>query len=108
MKSLQEKVYDYIKENPNTSYQEIEEALQMKSAARVYVFRLRQRGVLKGDLENGFEIVDEYNPEKEPTMKKDIYLEMIEIYLEDFREADSFNERLKVGKEIRLLLDQIR
>lgn len=41
------------------------------------------------------------------SMKAEVYSEMIETYLGDFREQTTFADRLAVGREIRLLLDKM-
>ena len=45
------------------------------------------------------EVVD--TPE---TFKAQIYREMLEVYMEDFRTQDTFKDRLLVGQEIRMIL----
>lgn len=41
-------------------------------------------------------------------LRLEVVLEMLEYYREDFRGQETFAERMKVGREIRLLLDMIR
>ena len=38
------------------------------------------------------------------TFKAQIYREMLEVYMEDFRTQDTFKDRLLVGQEIRMIL----
>lgn len=38
------------------------------------------------------------------TLKAQIYREMLEVYMEDFRAQDTFKDRLLVGQEIRMIL----
>ena len=45
------------------------------------------------------EVVD--TPE---TFEAQIYREMLEVYMEDFRTQDTFKDRLLVGQEIRMIL----
>ena len=45
------------------------------------------------------EVVD--TPE---TFKAQIYREMLEVHMEDFRTQDTFKDRLLVGQEIRMIL----
>ena len=45
------------------------------------------------------EVVD--TPE---AFKAQIYREMLEVYMEDFRTQDTFKDRLLVGQEIRMIL----
>ena len=106
MKSIQEQVYDYICENPQATYGEIEETLGLKSDARVHIWRLKKKGVIQGENGKGYEIIEPFIPFVR-AQNKDVYLEMIEIYMEDFRESENFSERVTIGKEIRLLLDKV-
>ncbi len=39
--------------------------------------------------------------------KAEIYAEMVEAYLGDFRQQTTFDDRLRVGREIRLLLEKV-
>ena len=38
------------------------------------------------------------------TLKSQIYREMLEVYMDDFRKQDTFRDRLLVGQEIRMIL----
>ena len=44
---------------------------------------------------------------KPQTLKMEYYNEMIEMYMLDFRNADTFNDRVKVGRELRLLIERL-
>ena len=39
--------------------------------------------------------------------KADVYYEMVDAYMEDFRQQSTFNDRRAVGREIRLILDKL-
>lgn len=39
--------------------------------------------------------------------KVEVYHEMIETYMDDFRQQSTFNDRLSVGREIRRLLEKL-
>lgn len=39
--------------------------------------------------------------------KADVYYEMVDAYMEDFRQQSTFNDRLAVGREIRLILEKL-
>lgn len=41
------------------------------------------------------------------TFKAQIYREMLEVYMEDFRTQDTFKDRLLVGQEIRMILKYV-
>lgn len=107
MKSIQEKIFDYLKENPKADYDQITSDLDLKSRPNVHIHRLKKKGILEGG-PGDFKVTGEYDLKKDENNKENVLLEMIEYYLEDFREATDFDERLRIGREIRLLLDQVR
>lgn len=41
------------------------------------------------------------------SFKADVYYEMVDAYMEDFRQQSTFNDRLAVGREIRLILEKL-
>ena len=41
------------------------------------------------------------------SFKADVYYEMVDAYMEDFRRQSTFNDRLAVGREIRLILEKL-
>ena len=45
--------------------------------------------------------------EKPKSFKAAIYREMLEVYMDDFRNQDTFKDRLQVGQEIRMILKAI-
>ena len=106
-----ERLYDYLKEYPKATNTEISDALGISyGAAKNYVYRLKGKGLI----EIGYEgttrvctIAKEYpvsSARKPRTYKQEVYVELVEGYREDFRECASFEERLKVGREIRIIL----
>ena len=106
-----ERLYDYLKEYPKATYVEISDALGISyGAARNYVHRLKDKGLIKVGYEGTarvYSITKEYpvsKARKPKTYKQEVYVELVEGYREDFRECASFEERLKVGREIRIIL----
>lgn len=115
-KSDIELVYDYLIDNPTSTNREIEINLELsEGVAKTYISRLVDRGFIEKTInENGkrkIKIIQEFEDrrvyKKKLSTKFQYYQEMIDIYMEDFREADTFNDRLRVGREIRLLVEKI-
>ncbi|MFL8968922.1 helix-turn-helix domain-containing protein [Helcococcus kunzii] len=117
MKSNKEKVYDLLVDNQTLSNEEIEETLELpKGTARKYISRLKDCGFIEYEIKDGIrnvKILEEYrdrrftknNVTESPKFK--YYEEMLEIYMEDFRNCDNFQTRVKVGQEIRLLIKEM-
>lgn len=111
MKSNCELVFDLINENQNISNEEINEKLKIQEA-KVYVSKLISRGFIEYDSSGNsrFNILAPYVDRrfaKPKTLKMEYYNEMIEIYMSDFRNADTFSDRVKVGRELRLLIERL-
>lgn len=117
MKSNKEKVYDLLVDNPTLSNEEIEEILGItKSTAKIYISRLKACGFIEYEIKDGkrnIKILEEYrdrrltNTTVAQSSKFIYYEEMLEIYMEDFRNCDNFQTRVKVGQEIRLLIKEM-
>lgn len=106
-----ERLYDYLKDCPKATNVEISDALGISyGAAKAYVHRLKDKGLIEVGYEGTSRvcrIAKEYpvsNIRKPKTYKQEVYVEMVEGYREDFRECVTFEERLKVGREIRIIL----
>ncbi len=71
--------------------------------------KLRRKGYIALDYEGKVTLLKPYREDiEEPTtVKSEIYREMLEIYMDDFREQATFKDRLAVGQEIRLILKMI-
>lgn len=106
-----EKVYDYLIDNPRASNREISDDLRLDyNVIKSYVSRLKNKGLVgihyDGKTRVG-EIAKEYPvsyARKPKSYKHEVYIELVESYREDFRECVTFDERLKVGREIRIIL----
>lgn len=117
MKSNKERVYELLAQNPNIINSEIDRILELKDGlSRVYISRLRQGGFIDYEIKDGIrtvKILEEYtdkrliesNTIQSPKFR--YYEEMLEIYMEDFRNCDNFQTRVKVGQEIRLLIKEM-
>ena len=103
-----EALYNLYSERPNVTAAEAAGILSI-SQDSVYVYnqRLQDKGMIK--LSNGpVEILKPYRVEApSQTYKAEIYREMIDSYLDDFRAQTTFADRLSVGREIRLLLERM-
>lgn len=109
MKSSKEVIFDEILKNPSITNKEIEKLTGFnENLVKVNVHRLKKLGMIDCKDENGkreFIILDSFlNNQNE---KKALYEDMIDIYMNDFINASTFEDRLKVGREIRLLIEKL-
>lgn len=106
-----ERLYDYLADNPRATNRDIANDLGINyDVVRVYVNRLKVKGLIEIKFEGTTrvcEIVKEYPTSisrKPKTYKQEVYYELVEGYRRDFRDCVTFDERLKVGREIRIIL----
>ena len=71
--------------------------------------RLNARGLIDYVFGKPVTILKPYREdvEKPESFKAAIYREMLEVYMDDFRNQDTFKDRLQVGQEIRMILKAI-
>ena len=71
--------------------------------------RLKARGLIDYEFGKSVTILKPYREdvEKPESFKAAIYREMLEVYMDDFRNQDTFKDRLQVGQEIRMILKVI-
>lgn len=71
--------------------------------------RLKARGLIDYEFGKSVTILKPYREdvEKPESFKAAIYREMLEVYMDDFRNQDTFKDRLRVGQEIRMILKVI-
>lgn len=107
----QERVYDYLTDNPKATNGEISDNLMIDyDTVKSNIWKLKNKGLIEVRFEGATricEIVKEYPisiPRKPKTYKQEVYTELVEGYRQDFRECVTFDERLKVGREIRIIL----
>lgn len=104
--TLKEKMFEYLRENPKVSYKELEENAGIPyDVAKTYMCRAKQKGEIKELEDGGYEVIKE-PPVEKSSYKKEIVMEMIEIYREDFKNATP-TERVGIGKEITKLLEKL-
>lgn len=106
-----ERVYDYLADNPSATNRDVADDLDINyDVVKAYINRLKVKGLIEVKFEGTTrvcEIVKEYPtsmPRKPKTYKQEVYYELVEGYRQDFRECMTFDERLKVGREIRIIL----
>lgn len=108
-----EKFYNYLVENPKATNPEICKALDLDNqVCKTYLNRLKVKGLIDTEYEGSMrkiQILKDYPiPKVRPkTFKQAIFTEMVEIYADDFKMCETFEERLKVGREIRILLTNL-
>lgn len=68
--------------------------------------KLKIRGFIDYSFSSPVKILKPYREvvDAPETLKAQIYREMLEVYMEDFRAQDTFKYRLLVGQEIRMIL----
>ena len=68
--------------------------------------KLKMRGFIDYTFGSPVKILKPYREivDTPKTFKAQIYCEMLEVYMEDFRTQDTFKDRLLVGQEIRMIL----
>lgn len=111
MKTKQEQLYDLLRGDPHISNNEAAELLNISpGCARATKHKLAKKGLIKIVSPQEVEILEPY-PENEPAgttlLKMEIYTEMVQTYMDDFREQTTFQDRLTVGREIRRVLDHM-
>lgn len=104
--TLYNKVYQYVKENPTSDNKEI--ALNLNTNTQtisVYLTRLEQRGKISILNIEGKRFISTFKEHGD--YKKEILETMLDNYIEDFEEANSYTERLEIGKMILRLWEKI-
>lgn len=108
--TLLEKLVEYVDNNPFADDDELANALNStKKVIRIYLKRLENREVLKIDEVDGKRVIKVLEiPEIKPQeFKRGVYEMMIDRYLEDFKETDSFQERIKIRNIIVKILEKM-
>lgn len=106
----QEKLYNVYKDMGVSSNEEVMALLEWSNdKVRNMKRKLKMNGFIDYDYGKDVEILKPYREEVDTpvTFKGEIYREMLEVYMEDFRNQDTFKDRLSVGQEIRMILKHI-
>lgn len=107
----QERIYGYLTDNPKATNGEISDSLMIDyDTVKSNIWKLKNKGLIEIHYEGKAricEIAKDYPvtyARKPKTYKQEVYTELVEGYRQDFRECVTFDERLKVGREIRIIL----
>lgn len=98
-------------ENPTCTNAEACELLDVDSQMlRTMKNRLKNQGYIHVEDDGEVTVLKPYTrsaPTTPNSFKADVYYEMVDAYMEDFRRQSTFNDRLAVGREIRLILEKL-
>lgn len=106
----QEKLYNVYKDMGASSNEDVMDLLGWSSdKVRNMKRKLKVNGFINYEYGTDVEILKPYREDVEipVTFKGEIYREMLEVYMDDFRSQDTFKDRLLVGQEIRMILKHI-
>ena len=105
-----EKLYNIYNEFGGVTNEEVMDLLEWSNdKVRNMKRKLKVKGYIDYDYGKDVEILKPYHEEVDNpvTFKGEIYREMLEVYMDDFRSQDTFKDRLLVGQEIRMILKHI-
>ena len=108
--TLLDKLVEYVDNNPFADDDELANALNTtKKIIRIYLKRLENKESIKIDDADGKRVIKVLEiPEIKPQeFKRGVYEMMIDRYLEDFKETDSYQERIKIGNIIIKILERL-
>lgn len=115
MDTLYERLYYYLEEHPNATNSEICDGLKAtQGVVKAYVSRLKNKGLISVDYVDGkrnITILREFpqvQKMRNISYKQEVYIDMIEVFREDFKEVSSFDERLKIAREINIMLRDLK
>lgn len=102
------RVYNVLAEHPTYTSAEVSAHMGDISAevVRQYRSRLYKQGVIDFDDDHSVIILKPFKA-IDKGIKQQVYEEMIDTYMDDFRAQNTFADRLAVGREIRLILDKM-
>lgn len=101
-----EEVLEYVRSNTFATNKEISEDLNIsEGVVKTYLNRLKNKGYLeKAGTE--YKVLKEM-PVNKSSYKQEIIKEMLEVYMDDFREIKVINEKIRVGELIIRLVDKL-
>lgn len=109
-----DKVYEALLDNPRATNQELaNESGAAPSSIRIQLKRLEERGIIKISHDEGgryVTILSEFyhkKPNESSTLKKEYYKEMVEECIAMLRECDTVNDKLKIVRELRLIIQEL-
>lgn len=101
-----EEVLEYIRSNSYATNKEISEDLNIsEGVVRTYLNRLKNKGYLE-KIGTEYKVLKEM-PVNKSSYKQEIIKEMLESYMDDFRELKVINEKVRIGELIIRLVDKL-
>lgn len=101
-----EEVLEYVRSNTFATNKEISEDLKINDGVvRVYLNRLKDKGYLE-KIGAEYKVLKEM-PVSKSNYKQEIIKEMLESYMDDFRELKVINEKVRIGELIIRLVDKL-
>ena len=101
-----EEVLEYVRSNAHATNKEISEDLKIgDGVVRVYINRLKDKGYIE-KVGSEYKVLKEM-PVNKSSYKQEIIKEMLEVYMDDFREIKVINEKIRVGELIIRLVDKL-
>ena len=101
-----EEVLEYLRCNTYATNKEIAEDLKMgEGVVKTYLNRLKNKGYLE-KIGKEYKVLKEM-PVNKSCYKQEIIKEMLEVYMDDFREIKVINEKIRVGELIIRLVDKL-
>ena len=101
-----EEVLEYLRCNTYATNKEISDDLNISGGVvRTYINRLKNKGYLE-KTGTEYRVLKEM-PVNKSSYKQEIIKEMLEVYMDDFRELKVMNEKIRVGELIIRLVDKL-
>lgn len=101
-----EEVLEYVRSNTFATNKEISDGLNMsEGVVKTYLNRLKNKGYLE-KIGTEYKVLKEM-PVNKSSYKQEIIKEMLEVYMDDFREIKVINEKIRVGELIIRLVDKL-
>lgn len=101
-----EEVLEYIRSNTFATNKEISDDLNIsEGVVRTYLNRLKNKGYLE-KIGTEYKVLKEM-PVSKSNYKQEIIKEMLESYMDDFRELKVINEKVRIGELIIRLVDKL-
>ncbi|MDU5803544.1 MAG: winged helix-turn-helix domain-containing protein [Fusobacterium periodonticum] len=101
-----EEVLEYLRCNTYATNKEISDDLNIsEGVVRTYINRLKNKGYLE-KTGTEYRVLKEM-PVNKSSYKQEIIKEMLEVYMDDFRELKVMNEKIRVGELIIRLVDKL-
>lgn len=101
-----EEVLEYVRSNTFATNKEISDDLNMsEGVVKTYLNRLKNKGYLE-KIGTEYKVLKEM-PVNKSNYKQEIIKEMLESYMDDFRELKAINEKVRIGELIIRLVDKL-